>query len=154
MRLLLLLQSSIQSSADGSGAAVKAIIDVSWFDLSLALGLILIAVGISSWQRLGLARDFIIGAIRTIVQLLLVGYVLVYIFAFGRWYITVAALLLMTVVATFAAVGRQKVTRKKRVGGGRDLGRRRLVRRLYVERCGTVHGTRSGSLYRRVGPIA
>ena len=117
MRLLLLLQSSIQSSADGSGTAVKAIIDVSWFDLSLALGLILIAVGISSWQRLGLARDFIIGAIRTIVQLLLVGYVLVYIFALGRWYITVAALLLMTVVATFAAVGRQKVTRKKRVGG-------------------------------------
>ena len=118
MRLLLLLQSSIQSSADGSGAGVKAIIDVSWFDLSLALGLILIAVGISSWQRLGLARDFIIGAIRTIVQLLLVGYVLVYIFALGRWYITIAALLLMTVVATFAAVGRQKVTRKKRVGRG------------------------------------
>ena len=118
MQLLLLLQSSIQSSADGSGAAVKAIIDVSWFDLSLALGLILIAAGISSWQRLGLARDFIIGAIRTIVQLLLVGYVLVYIFALARWYITVAALLLMTVVATFAAVGRQKVTRKKKVGGG------------------------------------
>jgi putative ABC transport system permease protein len=118
MRLLLLLQSSIQSSADGSGSAVKAIIDVSWFDLSLALGLILIAVGISSWQRLGLARDFMVGAIRTIVQLLLVGYVLVYIFAFGRWYITVAALLLMTAVATFAAVGRQKVTRRKKVGGG------------------------------------
>src|SRR6266850_4505659 len=118
MRLLLLLQSSIQSSADGSGAAVKAIIDVSWFDLSLALGLILIAVGISSWQRLGLARDFMIGAIRTIVQLLLVGYVLVYIFALSRWYITVAALLVMTVVATFAAVGRQKVSRKKKVGGG------------------------------------
>ena len=118
MRVLLLLQSSIQSSADGSGSAVKAIIDVSWFDLSLTLGLILIAVGISSWQRLGLARDFIIGAIRTIVQLLLVGYVLVYIFALGRWYITVAALLLMTVVATFAAVGRQKVTRRKKVGGG------------------------------------
>ena len=118
MRVLLLLQSSIQSSADGSGAAVKAIIDVSWFDLSLALGLILIAVGISSWQRLGLARDFMIGAIRTIVQLLLVGYVLVYIFALSRWYITVAALLVMTVVATFAAVGRQKVSRKKKVGGG------------------------------------
>jgi putative ABC transport system permease protein len=118
MRLLLLLQSSIQSSADGSGAAVKATIDVSWFDLSLALGLILIAVGISSWQRLGLARDLIIGAIRTIVQLLLVGYVLVYIFALSRWYITVAALLLMTVVATFAAVGRQRLTRKKKVGGG------------------------------------
>jgi putative ABC transport system permease protein len=98
--MLLLIQSS--------ETAARAIIDVSWFDLSLACGLILIAVGLSRWQRLGLEKDFVIGAIRTIVQLLLVGYVLVYIFAVGRWYITVAALLLMLTVATFAAVGRQK----------------------------------------------
>jgi putative ABC transport system permease protein len=91
-----------------SDPTVKAIIDVSWFDLSLAFGLILIAISISRWQRLGLARDFVIGAVRTIVQLLLVGYVLVYIFALSRWYITLVALLLMLIVATFAAVGRQK----------------------------------------------
>src|SRR6266446_3870227 len=98
--MLLLLQSS--------APAASSIIDVSWFDLSLAFGLILIAVSLSRWQHLGLAKDFIIGAIRTIVQLVLVGYVLVYIFAANRWYITVAALLLMLTVATFAAVGRQK----------------------------------------------
>lgn len=91
-----------------SETAGRAIIDVSWFDLSLALGLILIAVSLSRWQRLGLAKDFIIGGIRTVVQLLLVGYVLIYVFAFGRWYVTLAALLLMLTVATFAAVGRQK----------------------------------------------
>lgn len=82
--------------------------DVSWFDLSLALGLILIAVGISRWQKLGLVKDFIIGAIRTIVQLFLVGYVLVYIFAVDRWYITLAVLALMLIVAVYAAIGRQK----------------------------------------------
>ncbi len=98
--MLLILQSS--------ASAASSIIDVSWFDLSLAFGLILIAVSLSRWQHLGLAKDFIIGAIRTIVQLVLVGYVLVYIFAANRWYITVAALLLMLTVATFAAVGRQK----------------------------------------------
>ncbi|MDX6712770.1 MAG: UDP-glucose/iron transport system permease protein [Blastocatellia bacterium] len=98
--MLLLLQSS--------SSAASSIIDVSWFDLALAFGLILIAVSLSRWQHLGLAKDFIIGAIRTIVQLVLVGYVLVYIFAANRWYITVAALLLMLTVATFAAVGRQK----------------------------------------------
>ncbi|MEP7039752.1 MAG: iron export ABC transporter permease subunit FetB [Acidobacteriota bacterium] len=82
--------------------------DVSWFDLSLALGLILIALGISRWQKLGLVKDFIIGAIRTIVQLVLVGYVLVYIFAVDRWYITLAVLMLMLIVAVYAAIGRQK----------------------------------------------
>lgn len=85
-----------------------SIADVSWLDLSLALGLILIAVGISRWQRLGLVRDFIVGAIRTIVQLVLVGYVLVYIFALDRWYITLAALILMLLVASRAAAGRLK----------------------------------------------
>ena len=98
--MLLLMQSSVP--------AARSIIDVSWFDLALAFGLILIAVSLSRWQRLGLAQDFIIGALRTIVQLVLVGYVLVYIFAANRWYITIAALLLMLTVATFAAVGRQK----------------------------------------------
>ena len=84
--------------------------DVSWFDLSLALGLILIAVGISRWQNLGLVKDLIIGAIRTVVQLVLVGYVLVYIFAVDRWYITLAILALMLIVAVLAATGRQAKT--------------------------------------------
>ncbi len=84
------------------------IADVSWLELSLAFGLILIAVGISRWQSLGLVKDFVVGAIRTIVQLVLVGYILVYIFAVDRWYITLAALLLMLIVATGAAAQRKK----------------------------------------------
>ena len=86
----------------------SSITDVSWFDLALSIGLILIAVGISRWQNLGLVKDFIIGAIRTVVQLVLVGYVLVYIFAVDRWYVTFAALLLMLTVATIAAARRKK----------------------------------------------
>ncbi|MGI8468684.1 MAG: ABC transporter permease [Pyrinomonadaceae bacterium] len=97
MMLLLLQNSEVVNSP---------ITDVSWLDLSLAFGLILIAVGISRWQSLGLVRDFVIGAIRTVVQLVLVGYALVYIFAFDRWYITLSALLLMLVVATGAAARR------------------------------------------------
>jgi len=84
------------------------ITDVSWLDLSLALGLVLIAIGISRWQSLGLVKDFVVGAIRTVVQLVLVGYILVYIFAVDRWYITLAALLLMLIVATGAAARRKK----------------------------------------------
>jgi len=87
--------------------ASRSIIDVSWFDLAWAGGLMLIAVGISHWQKLGLAQRLVIGAIRTVVQLMLVGYALVYIFALDRWYLVGVALLCMLLVATKAAVNRQ-----------------------------------------------
>lgn len=89
-------------------STAQSIIEVSWLDLLLAFGLILIAISLSRWQRLGLEKDFLIGAVRTVVQLVLVGYVLIYIFALNRWYVTVAALVLMLIIATNAAVGRQK----------------------------------------------
>lgn len=95
-------------------AAINSTIsDVSWLDLLFAGGLILIAAGISRWQNLGLVKDFLIGAIRTVVQLILVGYALVYIFALDRWDITLAALFLMLIVATGAAIGRQKKARRE-----------------------------------------
>lgn len=84
------------------------IVDLSSADLVLAAGLVLVAVGISRWQGLGLGRELVVGAVRTVVQLALVGYVLVYLFALDRWYLVISALLLMLVAATHAAVGRQK----------------------------------------------
>ena len=92
---------------ESAAMASRSIIDVSWFDLAWAGGLMLIAVGISHWQKLGLAQRLVIGAIRTVVQLMLVGYVLVYIFALDRWYLVGVALLCMLLVATKAAVNRQ-----------------------------------------------
>ena len=102
LSLVLLFQES------GAAPSGESITDVSWFDLSLAFGLILIAIGISRWQSLGLVKDLIIGAVRTVVQLVLVGYVLVYVFALDRWYVTLAVLTIMLIVAVYAAVGRQK----------------------------------------------
>lgn len=90
----------------------RPIVDVSWLDLTLAAGLILIAIGVSRWQRLGLGKDLIIGAIRTVLQLALVGYVLVYIFALDRWYLVIAALLFMLAVATHTVVDRQDSSRR------------------------------------------
>jgi putative ABC transport system permease protein len=92
---------------NSAATASRSIIEVSWFDLGLAFGLILIALGISRWQGLGLAQRLLIGALRTVVQLMLIGYVLVYLFALNRWYLVVAALLVMLLVATQAAVNRQ-----------------------------------------------
>jgi putative ABC transport system permease protein len=82
------------------------LIDLAWLDLVVAAGLVLIAMGIARWQGLGLGRTVLVGAVRTVVQLVLVGYVLVYIFALDRWYLVVAALLLMLATAAHAAVGR------------------------------------------------
>jgi putative ABC transport system permease protein len=82
------------------------IIDLAWLDLVLAAGLVLIAVGIARANGLPQARGFVVGALRTVLQLVLVGYVLVYIFALDRWYLVVAALLVMLAVATQAAVAR------------------------------------------------
>lgn len=94
----------------------RPIVEVSWLDLSLAFGLVLIAIGISRWQGLGLGRQFVVGAIRTVLQLALVGYILVYIFALDRWYLVIAALLLMLAVATHTAVERQEGSKKALLG--------------------------------------
>ncbi len=85
----------------------QPILDLTWVDLTVAVGLVLISVGVSGWHRTGLARSFAIGALRTVLQLTLVGYLLVYIFAIDRWYLVVAALLVMLAVASKAAVDRQ-----------------------------------------------
>ncbi|HIF07654.1 MAG TPA: iron export ABC transporter permease subunit FetB [Gemmatimonadetes bacterium] len=81
--------------------------DLTWIDLTVAVGLVLMAIGVSGWHRTGLARSFAVGAIRTVLQLTLVGYVLVYVFSIDRWYLVVGALLVMLVAATRAAVDRQ-----------------------------------------------
>lgn len=82
-------------------------IQLSIFDLALAAGLMLIAVGLARWQRVGLVRDLVVGGLRTVVQLVLVGYVLVYIFELERWYLVMGALAVMLLVAAWTAVGRQ-----------------------------------------------
>ena len=92
---------------------IQTMIQLSWLDLTLAAGLILIAVGLSHWQQVGLTRDLVVGAVRSVVQLVLVGYVILYIFEFERWYFVLGALGFMVAVATRTAVRRQdKPTRE------------------------------------------
>ena len=55
----------------------QPLLDLTWMDLTVAVGLVLIAIGVSGWHRTGLARSFAVGAIRTVLQLTLVGYLLV-----------------------------------------------------------------------------
>jgi putative ABC transport system permease protein len=95
-------------------APATPIIALTWVDLVLAFGMVVIAIWISSRQGLELTRGFVVGSVRAVVQLILVGYILVYIFELDRWYLVVVALLVMLGAAAWTAVARQK-------GGGRKL---------------------------------
>lgn len=105
--ILLVLQETAASGEMG-------IIDVSWIDLALSFALILVAIGVSRWRHLELDRGFLVGAIRTIVQLIAVGYILVYIFAADRWWLVMLALAVMLLAATQAAARRAGGEKQKR----------------------------------------
>jgi putative ABC transport system permease protein len=89
-------------------ASAAATLEVTWPDLALVAMLILVAVALSRWQRLGLERGFLVGAVRAIVQLVAVGYVLVYLFEATRWWLVVLALAVMLVAATSTATRRRR----------------------------------------------
>ena len=86
--------------------AAAGVIDLSAWQLALAFGLVAVVVVISIRQSLGLERDLTIGSARTVVQLYGVGFVLTAVFAAARWYWVVLILVVMTAIATQAAVSR------------------------------------------------
>ncbi len=86
----------------------SSVIVLSNFDLMLSGGLILITGILSILMKLRLERQLLIAAIRTVVQLLLVGYVLRFIFTIQSPWLLFATLTVMVTVATFTAVGRLK----------------------------------------------
>jgi len=83
-----------------------SVIDLSVWQLALALLLVAVVALVSLRQALGLERDLVLGSIRTIVQLYGVGLILAAVFAAARWYWVALILAVMTGVATHAAVSR------------------------------------------------
>jgi putative ABC transport system permease protein len=82
------------------------VLDLSFWQLALALLLVVVLVAISIRQSLGLERDLVIGTVRTVVQLYLVGLILAAVFAAARWYWVLLILAVMAAIATHAAVSR------------------------------------------------
>jgi len=77
------------------------------WQLGVAASLILISGAISLWMKLGLEQRLLVAAVRTVVQLLLIGWVLKWIFAPDRWSVYIVGLMLMmTLIAGVSAVGR------------------------------------------------
>ncbi len=88
-------------------------IQLSWLDLALASALVLVAAGIAAWQRIGLARGFLWGAVRATVQLVAVGYVLTYVFSTQHWSLVLLVLVVMLLAATKTVTDRHKGEKKE-----------------------------------------
>jgi putative ABC transport system permease protein len=87
-----------------SGTA--GVLDLSFWQLGLALLLVVVLVAISARQALGLERDLLVGSVRAMVQLYLVGLILATVFTAARWYWVLLILAVMAGIATHAAVSR------------------------------------------------
>ncbi len=84
-------------------------LELSYWKVGLAAALILVNGVISITLRLDLERRLILAAVRTVVQLMLIGLVLGWIFSPPHhWYLVVGMILAMTSVAGLSAVGRSE----------------------------------------------
>lgn len=77
--------------------------------LAMASVLVLIALGFSYWQQLKLEKEIIIGVIRAIIQLVIVGYLLDYIFGYNHPIFTTGLVFIMIINASYNAAKRGKV---------------------------------------------
>lgn len=84
------------------------IIDPDLFDMLLVGILFFLILILSIRERVKLEKQLLIGSLRTIIQLLMIGYIIEYIFQLSRWYIVLLTLAFMVSVATQTAVTRQK----------------------------------------------
>lgn len=81
-------------------------LDLTYAQVGLSALLVAVNGAISVALRLGLERRLLVASLRMVVQLLLVGLVLKWIFTVSRWYVVVLLGLAMALVAGAAAVQR------------------------------------------------
>ncbi|MEM9005874.1 MAG: iron export ABC transporter permease subunit FetB [Cyanobacteria bacterium P01_F01_bin.86] len=81
-------------------------IELGLLQLCLALGLMLGAIALAYWQRLGLEWMLLIATARTVLQLFAVGFVLAVVFELQTPWSVLAVLLVMLSVATVVARNR------------------------------------------------
>ena len=85
-----------------------SVINPSLFDMLLVGILFFLILVLSVLERLRLEQQLIVGGIRTIAQLIMIGYIIEYIFRLNRWYLVLLALSIMVLAAAQTATARQK----------------------------------------------
>lgn len=85
-------------------------IELDYVDLALALGIMGMTIVLSLWQNLGLEKQLALGTGRSLLQLLVVGYVLDLVFALNNWLAVVGIIMIMMSIAAITA--RNRIDRK------------------------------------------
>lgn len=86
----------------------SAYMELSTAQLALSFLLMILNLGLSFLLRLNLSRQLLLASARMVVQLLLLGQILHWIFDLEKPWILLSVLLFMSAVAGFSAVGRTK----------------------------------------------
>lgn len=68
---------------------------VSPLALSFAIILVIIALGINLHEKIGLEKDMVVGVVRAVIQLTVVGYVLTYVIKVDRVWLTILMVLII-----------------------------------------------------------
>ena len=89
---------------------MNGLIELDLVRIGLALGLMVLAIALSAWQKLGLEKSLAIATGRTVLQLLVVGYVLEIIFAINNPWAVLGILVAMLTIATIVA--RNRISKK------------------------------------------
>ncbi|MEO1593504.1 MAG: iron export ABC transporter permease subunit FetB [Cyanobacteria bacterium J06632_22] len=82
------------------------IIELDLLRLLWALGLMAIAIGLAAWQRLGLVGTLALATVRTVLQLVAVGFFLSIVFALRSPLLVLAVLMVMLTIAALTARNR------------------------------------------------
>ncbi len=91
-----------------------SVIEISWLDLSWGAVLVLALALVSHLARLGLGRDIVIAAVRTVLQLALIGLVLETLFELGALHWVALLAMAMLLIAGREVMARQQ----RRLKGG------------------------------------
>ncbi len=81
---------------------------ITWTDVFVSLTLMILALVLIRWWKIGLEKTLLIGTVRTFVQLSAMGYVLTYFFRQDHWIFMIGLLLVMIVIAAWEGFRRQK----------------------------------------------
>ncbi|MDR6408239.1 UNVERIFIED_ORG: putative ABC transport system permease protein [Burkholderia sp. 1595] len=79
---------------------------LSLWDLAIAALLIVVNGAVSVALKLDLERKLAWAALRTVVQLLAIGYVLGWVFRYSHWFVVLPLMIVMTLIAGFAGAQR------------------------------------------------
>ncbi|MFV9473211.1 ABC transporter permease [Advenella sp. RU8] len=84
-------------------------IEISYLDIALASLLVLANGLISVLLKLKLEKSLLVSAVRMVVQLLLIGYILKWVFSVDKWYVVLFIIGIMTFIAGMAAHNRNRI---------------------------------------------